>query len=257
MKKLILMSGVILISLSLFAQNRGLEIAKNYSEAYTGWQSYTCNSKMILQNEHGEQTVRFLTNKNLEQVEEGDQSMIVFNSPRDVKGTAILTYTHKESSDDQWLFLPAIKRVKRIASNNKSGPFAGSEFAYEDLSSQEIEKYTYKYVKAEVYNNINCDVIERDPIDTKSGYKYMHVYHNPEQNYRIEKIVYFDRKGEKYKTLVYNDYQIYKDKYWFPGELHMMNVQTKKETKILFESYDFDAKLDESDMNQAKLRNAG
>ena len=61
--------------------------------------------------------------------------------------TATLTFTHKTGPDDQWLYLPTLKRVKRISSDNRSGAFVGSEFAYEDLSSQEIEKYTYKWIE--------------------------------------------------------------------------------------------------------------
>ena len=53
-----------------------------------------------------------------------------FDSPKDVKGTATLTFTHKLDPDDQWLYLPALKRVKRITSDNRSGSFVGSEFAY-------------------------------------------------------------------------------------------------------------------------------
>ena len=70
--------------------------------------------------------------------------------PKDVKGTATLTFTHKVGPDDQWLYLPALKRVKRITSENRSGSFVGSEFAYEDLGSQELEKYSKrKYIKEE------------------------------------------------------------------------------------------------------------
>ncbi len=140
MKQLILSVIAFFLVWGLSAQNKGLEIAKKYDEAYSGWGSYTSTTKMILKNQHGQETTRDLSGKNLEVSGDGDKSMIVFKSPKDVKGTAVLTYTHKEGADDQWLFLPSINRVKRIASNNKSGPFVGSEFAYEDLSSQEIEK---------------------------------------------------------------------------------------------------------------------
>ena len=256
MKKLLVVLLAVLISAAGFAQNKGLEIAKKYDEAYAGWGAYSSFSKMILKNQHGQESTRILTGKNLEQVTDGDKSMIIFESPKDVKGTAVLTYTHKEDTDDQWLYLPSIKRVKRIASSNKSGPFVGSEFAYEDLSSQELEKFTYKYLKEEKFNGATCQVVERDPTDAKSGYKFMHVYYNPDQNYRIEQIIFFDRKGSKFKTLLYKDYKKYKGKYWFPGELHMSNHQSKKETRILFEKYDFNAGLDENDFSQTKLKSA-
>ena len=232
----------------------GLSIAKKYNEAYQGWGSYTSTSKMVMKNQHGQTSTRDLKGKNFDMSTDGDKSMIIFESPRDVKGTAVLTFTHRAGADDQWLFLPSIKRVKRIASTNKSGPFVGSEFAYEDLSSQEIEKYTYKYVKSETLNGSKCEVIARDPVDPQSGYKYMHVWHNTDKNYRIERIIFFDRKGAKFKTLTYKDYGLYLDEFWFPGELHMVNHQSKKETQILFDNYDFKSGLTENDFTQARLK---
>ncbi len=104
---------------------------------------------MTLRNRHGEEVTRQMRSRALEVADDGDKSMIIFEDPADVKGTALLTFSHKTADDDQWLYLPALKRVKRISSSNKSGPFMGSEFAYEDLSSQEVEKYTYKYLRDE------------------------------------------------------------------------------------------------------------
>jgi len=255
--KQILVLGLAFAALPLLGQDKGMDIAKKYDEAYTGWGSYTTDSKMVLKNRHGQETSRSLSGKNLEQVEDGDKSMITFNSPKDVEGTAVMTFTHKVGSDDQWLYLPAIKRVKRIASNNKSGPFVGSEFAYEDLSSQEIEKYTYKYLRDEELNGSNCHVVERDPVDPKSGYKNMHVWYNPSKGYRIEKIVFFDRKGSKFKTLTYGGYKLYKDKFWFMDELHMVNHISKKETRIIFEKYDFAVELGDEEFSQNGLIRAG
>ena len=97
----------------------------------------------------------------------GDLSLVIFDTPADVKGTAFLSHTKKAGSDDQWLYLPALKRVKRIASSNQAGPFMGSEFAYEDISSQELEKYTYKYLRNEDYGGLDCFVVEYDPVDRK------------------------------------------------------------------------------------------
>lgn len=245
-----------LVSTMAWVQDKGFEIAEKYDQAYTGWSNYTSESTMTLTNQHGQVSSRSLKGKNLEQVEDGDKSMIIFQTPNDVKGTAVLTYTHKEGADDQWLYLPAIKRVKRIASTNKSGPFVGSEFAYEDLSSQEIEKYTYKYLRKETFNGDECEVVLRDPVDVKSGYKHMHVWYNPSKNYRIEKIIFYDRKGSKFKTLLYKDYKRYKSKYFYPGILEMENHQSKKKTSIEFKKYNFEVELSDTDFNQAKLRNA-
>ena len=128
-------------------EERGLEIATEVDRRDTGWHDMKATMTMLLRNKHGEESLRYMRSKSLEVDNDGDKSLIVFDKPRDVKGTALLSYSHQIKADDQWLYLPALKRVKRISSRNKSGPFMGSEFAYEDLSSQEIEKYSYKYVK--------------------------------------------------------------------------------------------------------------
>ena len=234
------------------AEERGLQIAKAAEEADLGFGSSTVELQMTLKNKNGQTSERFLENKTLELTEDGDKSLIVFNSPKDVKGTATLTFTHKVGSDDQWLYLPSIARVKRISSNNKSGPFVGSEFAYEDLSSQ-VEKYSYKFLKEEGSNLI----VEQDPVDPQSGYTRRVVTYNKDKGYRIEKIEFYDRKNSLLKTLTYSDYKLYKDKFWRAGTFNMVNHQSNKETILKFSNYNFDAGLTDDDFTQVALKRAG
>jgi hypothetical protein len=181
---LVLMTGVMQNVAAQDAASKGLEIANSADEADLGFESSKVNLIMTLTNRHGQESQRDMTNTTLELTEDGDKSLIVFNSPKDVKGTSTMTYTHKVGSDDQWLYLPSIKRVKRISSDNKSGPFMGSEFAYEDLSSQEVEKYTYKFLKEENLNGVDTYSVERDPVDPKSGYTRQIAWYNKD-NYRL------------------------------------------------------------------------
>ncbi|GAA3579368.1 outer membrane lipoprotein-sorting protein [Snuella lapsa] len=232
------------------AQDRGLEIAKAAERADLGFRSSTSTLKMVLKNKNGQVSERALEVSTLELVEDGDKSLIVFSSPKDVKGTSTLTYTHKVGADDQWLYLPSIKRVKRISSNNKSGPFVGSEFAYEDLSSQEVEKYTYKFLKEDEH----LLVVEQYPVDPKSGYTRRVVNYNKDAGYRIEKIEFYDRKNALLKTLIYSNYNIYKGKYWRASRLNMVNHQSKKETLLEFLNYDFDSNLTDEDFTQNALK---
>ncbi len=95
--------------------------------------------------------------------------------------------------------LPALKRVKRISSRNKSGPFMGSEFAFEDLGSQEVAKYTYKWLHDEEYNSLDCFVLERRPAYEHSGYTRQEVWVDKAE-YRIQKVKYYDRKNSLLKT---------------------------------------------------------
>lgn len=256
MKKIVLSLIAIMTVGAVVAQTpeaKGLEIAKAAEKADTGFNSSTVNIKMTLKNKNGQTSERLLTTKTFELTEDGDKSLIVFNSPRDVKGTATLTFTHKKGADDQWLFLPSIKRVKRISSKNKSGPFVGSEFAYEDLSSQEVEKYAYKFIEEKG----NLLIVEQDPVDPKSGYTRRLVTYNKERGYRIEKVEFYDRKNSLLKTLIYTDYNVYKGKFWRAGTFNMINHQTNKETKLEFSDYDFEINLTEEDFSQVALKRAG
>lgn len=256
MKKIIL-AGVALLSISIVtaqsAEERGLQIAKEADKADQGFNSSMVNLKMTLKNKNGQTSERLLVTRTLEQLDDGDKSMIVFNSPKDVKGTSTLTFTHKIGSDDQWLFLPSIKRVKRISSNNKSGPFVGSEFAYEDLSSQEVEKYAYKFLEEKG----NLLVVEQDPVDPKSGYTRRVVTYNKDKAYRLEKVEFYDRKNSLLKTLTYGDYKLYKGKFWRALTLNMVNHQSNKETQLKFSDYNFESELSEDDFTQVALKRAG
>jgi len=234
-------------------EERGLEIAKAAELADEGFGSSSVELTMTLKNKNGQTSERTMTTRTLELTEDGDKSLIAFNSPKDVKGTATLTYTHKIGSDDQWLYLPSIKRVKRISSNNKSGPFVGSEFAYEDLSSQEVEKYSYKFLEA----NGDLLLVEQDPVDPKSGYTRRIVTYNKDKGYRIEKVEFYDRKNALLKTLTYSDYKLYKNKFWRASTFNMVNHQSNKETLLKFSDYDFEVEFSDDDFSQVALQRAG
>ena len=196
-----------------------------------------------------------MRNLTLEVEDDGDKSLVIFDEPRDVSGTALLNYTHREGADDQWLYLPALRRVKRIASNNKSGPFMGSEFAYEDIASQEVAKYTYDFVGAETVDGVAMYVIERVPVDESSGYTRQIVWFD-QAEYRLQKIDFYDRKNELLKTLTYVDYQRYLDRYWRVDRLEMVNHQTGKSTTLSFANYQFQTGLTDRDFDQSALRRA-
>jgi Outer membrane lipoprotein-sorting protein len=236
-------------------EERGLAIAMEADRRDTGFGDYVVGLSMHLRNRHGEESSRQLRFRTLEVESDGDKSLVIFDQPGDVRGTALLSFTHKVGPDDQWLFLPALKRVKRIASDNKSGPFMGSEFAYEDITSQEVEKYKYKYLKDETLDGQDCHVIERYPVDPKSGYTRQVVWID-KREFRNHRIDYFDRKDALLKTLVFRGYQQYLDRYWRSDEMHMVNHQNGKETRLIFDDYRFRPGLTERDFDRASLERA-
>jgi outer membrane lipoprotein-sorting protein len=234
------------------AEERGLAIAVEADKKDLGFKDSEAELEMILRNQHGEESTRSMRNKTLEVENDGDKSLVVFDTPKDVKGTAFLSHTHSVGSDDQWLYLPALKRVKRISSNNKSGPFMGSEFAFEDISSQEIEKYTYKFIKEELLDGVDCFVIERYPVDKNSGYSKQLVWFDKAE-YRQQKIDFYDRKGELLKTLTSHGYQKYLDKIWRQSEMKMVNHITGKSTDLFFNNYSFANGLSDRDFDKKSL----
>lgn len=234
---------------------KALSIAKERKQRDIGWGTTEATVTMILGNGQGQEARRELNVKSLEVADDGDKALTVFNSPRDVKGTAFLSFSHALEPDEQWIYLPALKRVKRISSRNKSGPFVGSEFAFEDMTSYEVEKFSYEYLGEEEVNGEACFVLKQTPNYDYSGYTSQKVWID-KSHYRVQKIEFYDKKDTLLKVLKPQDYQLYKDKFWRPMRSEMRNVQTRKSTFLITENIDFDMGLSESDFDKNRLKRA-
>jgi len=237
----------------LMAQEKGMEISLETKTRDTGWMDFTADMLMTLRNEQGQESIRKVKIKTLEVETDGDKSLTVFNQPKDVKGTAFLSYSHSVGADDQWLYLPALKRVKRISSRNKSGPFMGSEFSFEDLSSFEVEKYTYQYLGDEFVDGMDSFKVEQYPTDENSGYTKRIVWVD-KQEYRIVKVAFYDRKKSLLKTLSYNNFKLYLDKYWRANTSTMVNHQNGKITELIWNNYKFKTGLTDTDFSRNSLK---
>nr|VFK24349.1 MAG: outer membrane lipoprotein-sorting protein [Candidatus Kentron sp. MB]VFK34309.1 MAG: outer membrane lipoprotein-sorting protein [Candidatus Kentron sp. MB]VFK76646.1 MAG: outer membrane lipoprotein-sorting protein [Candidatus Kentron sp. MB] len=248
------LSGLSLPSaLAITPEEKGLAVATEMDRRDSGWKDQQANMSMVLRNRQGEESTRAIRMRTLEVIGDGDKSFTLFDTPKDVQGTAFLSHTHPIKPDDQWLYMPALKRVKRISSANKSGPFMGSEFAYEDLASQEIEKYTYKWLEDQTLDGHETFVVVRYPVYEGSGYKRQIVWIDKEI-YQPRKIEYFDRKNSLLKILTFHDYKKYVGKYWRPGRMEMANQQTGKSTKLTWKKYRFNKGLDDSDFDVSVLK---
>lgn len=234
---------------------KGREIAEEVDRRDLGWQSSQTKLKMVLKNRHGDTSSRELRLRSLEVQEQGrgDMSLTIFDRPRDIEGTAFLSHTKITDPDDQWLFLPAIKRVKRISSVNKSGSFVGSEFSYEDLVSTEVDRYTYNYLRDEPCGDQTCFVVERKPVYEHSGYTRLVTWID-QAEYRVMKIDFYDRKDSLLKTMNFTDYKQYLDKYWRAHQFFMENHQTGKSTLLEFDDYEFRIDVSASDFTSSRLK---
>ena len=234
-------------------EEKGLRIANEASARNEGFGDFSAGLTMVLRDRHGRESVRQMRFKVLEVLTDGDKSLFVFDQPRDVQGTALLTHAHINTQDDQWLYLPALKRVKRISAAKRSGSFMGSEFSYEDMSPPEVEEYTYKYLRDEPCGELTCTVIEQVPVDEKSGYSRKVVWQDAGE-LRTWKMELYDRKGSHLKTLTLANYQQYLEQYWRAGEQTMVNHLTGASTVLHWTDFQFRTNLDDSEFTQTALR---
>ncbi|GAB3028654.1 outer membrane lipoprotein-sorting protein [Bowmanella dokdonensis] len=252
---LLVLTSLVMPALAQTAEEKGLQIAQERKSRDEGWGDSQAEASMILRTADRQEIERKMRLLSLEMENDGDKGLTIFDQPADVKGTAFLNYSHAIEPDEQWMYLPALKRVKRIASRSKSGPFMGSEFAFEDLSSFEVEKYQYRYLRDEKLSGMDTFVVEQTPAYEHSGYTKLLVWID-KQHYRAHKIEFYDRKDSLLKTLTMHDYQQYLDKYWRPMKLSMVNHQTGKSTDLITHALSFRTGLTEDDFSQASLKRA-
>ena len=215
--------------------------------------------EMILIDKKGnrrERTIRALS----QDVGEDTHSIMFFMSPADVKDTGFLTYDFDddEKDDDQWLFLPALKKTKRIASNDKSGSFMGSDFSYADMTDRKLDYYDYKLMKETEVDGAKVWQIESIPnteeeID-ETGYTKSVVFVR-QDNYVVIRAVNWVKKGKRLKYFdVKKLEQI--DGIWVPTEMHMTTKKGKTtlhKTVILANDVRFNQDLDDDMFTVRKL----
>jgi hypothetical protein len=241
------------------ADEKGIAIAVEADARDLGFGSFTADGEMVLRDKQGRESRRVFSNRTLERVaiDVGDMGAIVFAKPRDIRGTALLTHANIEpKDDDQWLYLPAVKRVKRISSSNRTGKFVSSEFSYEDLGSQEVADFSHTWLRDEACPTdatLKCFVVESKPKNKKSGYS-RRVAWIDQTEYRLQGIEFYNRRGDHEKTLTFTGYQQYLEKFWRAASMRMVNKQTGKSTDLLWTNYSFNAGLSESDFNAQRLK---
>jgi len=250
--------GVLLLALLvplgvIGSEPAGIALAKLYKEQDIGWGSSVANMKIIIRDQQGGERTRHMRTFYYELADDGDKSIVVIDSPSDVKGTAFLNYSHINTADDQWLFLPEVKRVKRVSSHNKSGSFMGSEFSYEDFGSFELGKYSFVRQADETIEGVDCYVLDSVPLYEYSGYTKIRQWID-KLHVRLVKTEYYDRKGALLKTLHSRNFKRYKGKYWRALNSVMVNHRNGMSTELLVSSYEFDVGLNEKFFTKNNLK---
>lgn len=226
---------------------RGREIAEAAKDRDRGWTDSTSYYEMILSDQTGRTSSRKMRVMLLQAPSnnEDDKSLVIFDEPRDVAGTSLLSISHANADDDQWLYLPSLRKTKRIASSSRSGSFLGSQFSYEDMTPVVLDDYRYNWIRDEACGAMTCHVIERVPTESGTGYSRQEVWFDTGE-LRILKVNFYDRRGELLKTLTREDFQQHTGKkgtYWRAHRQIMHNQQTGEETSLILEREDVDTGL--------------
>jgi len=232
---------------------RGYSIAESSDISDAGFGDSTAKVTMKIYGQAKQPIIRLLTMTTLERqsADEGDKSLIVFHKPRDISGTALLSHARIHGNDRQWLLLRSLGRVKRISSANKRGPFVSSEFTFEDLTGQELKKYSFNYLGSEDLAGILCHVVKRIPTYAGSAYDSQNVWYS-DVDKQPRMIQFFDDHDDLTKTLVLESYRKFGD-YWRPLLMTMTNHKSKRSTSLEFESYRFGQGLSARDFEKAAL----
>ena len=131
----------------------------------------------------------------------------------------------------------------------------GSEFAYEDMSSFEVEKFTYKLLGEDVCGALACYVLESYPKDEFSGYSKKVSWVDAE-HFRVQKVDFFNNRGDHVKTLEVTGYRLYEDRFWRADRFMMVNHVSGKSTEILWQNMAFGTGLDAADFDKSALKRA-
>ena len=202
------------------------------------------DSTMTLTNDKGQQRVRKTRSVNLLQPNGIDSKiMIRFLQPGDVEGTGYLQVQHYDGEDDMWIYLPALKKVRRLVANNKKDSFVGSDFSYGDILQPVVDTYRHTLVKSEALDGEDCWVIESVPISEhiKKDYGYgKKTSWIRKSNFMEKKIDFLDAAGRTLKTMVVPeiievDAVTHK---WWALKREVKNLQTGHRTLLIFENLD-------------------
>ncbi len=253
MKKLFLICGFALVATPALAALTADEVVQKQFDANKGYLSESAAGKMSIFNEAGSQVDREFTIMQMEeQGADSYKAMIKVNAPADLKGTGLLTSQNKGGEDDQWLYLPAMKKTRRISGEARGGKFLGSNFNFEDLSPKEKDDYTYVTLRVEPCDATNCHVIEAKPKAADSLYSKT-VGWIREDNFMPVKTEMYDKDQALQKVVTFADYQLFAEKYWRALKITMQDVQKKTRTELLFSNQKVNAGLTAADFSKQAL----
>jgi len=249
----------LLLSMSLvFAQLTGREIMERVDAQPEPDDVVSTTTMTLIKTVKGKEKKRIREVKRYQKFyKEGEfasKTLIRFLKPADVKGTGFLMWEYRQLSkdDDQWLYLPALKKVKRIVARQKSENFMGTDFTYEDMGGRDIDEDTYKLLGEEVVFDEDCYKIEARPAEKGSSYSKRIVWVSKEQ-WLMRKVEFYDRRGRLLKILQVSE--VFRDgDYWTLNRLIMENVRRSHKTVLDLSNVTYDSGMEDNFFTERFLR---
>ena len=246
-KALFTIATCFLFTTASFAQSAN-EIAKKVHDLPTGnTSSYTVSLTLVDKNgksRNREIVSYFMKDGNT------DKTVIVFKSPRDVAGISYLTYEYPDKADgstvdsDSWIYLPAMKKVRRVSGSSKDDDFQGTDFTYDDLGTRSLTKDNFAILGEEKVNGADCWILEAKAKDSKAKVS-RRVTWVDKKTYVTRKGEYYDKQNRLQKTLTCENIKQVKG-YWSTQKMTMTNVQSNHKTIYEIKDLQYDEKVNES-----------
>ncbi|WP_447975237.1 outer membrane lipoprotein-sorting protein [Nitrospira sp. Kam-Ns4a] len=257
--------GVLAVLLGLalagpaWAEPTGLEIIKKQRDLQRAKDEEE-TQQMTLVNKNGETKQRKVVRQTLTVADDLSKILIRFKAPRDVENTGLLTWEAKDGNDDQWLYLPDLKKTTRIASSGKKNRFMGTDFAYEDLRPETLSLHTYTVVGSEAVDGQDCFIIEALPANDReaeeSGYSKRKLWIRKDLYYTVKR-EFYDKKGQLEKIQEDRKLQQVRGSVWRANEVEMRDVQAGTRTVVTIEARAHDKGLKESLFTASALERGG
>lgn len=219
-------------------QIRGKTLAAEAFKRHFDYRDFSAEFEMVIRAKDGKDYKRRALVRAMRLPEDRTYSMITMLEPRDIFKTGLLTHFYDNKPDDQWLYLPARKMVSRLSATNRAQPFLSSDFAFEDLGSPGLNKYTYEFLREETLDDAPTLVIQRTPALKDSGYSRQIIWYDKDMLYPL-KIDYYNPSGQLLKTQLFKDYRLLDGKYQRAHEMHMTNHILGTTTVLTWSNFKF------------------
>lgn len=232
------------VTVASVAAITGLEVMEEVHDKEMGRTNHAL-IEMRLIDEDGDESVRVIEQYGKELADGVRGSVMIFHSPASVEGTRFLTIANEIGADDQWIYLPALRRVRRIASSERDSEFMGTDFTYSDLAGGDIEDATYRLLREEAIDGEATYVVESTPTpESDSIYSRLIQWVSKEKWLPI-RVEFYDHDGELLKINTMTRVELVQGR-WTIIANEMRNVQTGHSTVILMQRFVYDEELPDS-----------